>query len=293
MRAHIIPAIETAWFKKNDMSRYSNSRYADIDDSKNLFLLRADVHVCLDAHMFTLIPKLRVSKATANTEPTKTHTYTLHVLADSCIQFTETFHNEPLPDLQGVAAEYLFARFAMAIFISIKPFICAGFKRSIARFMVKDETKGAENICEDVGGESLENQYGGGKSRNASPTKRTKTSGGIEEQEEMRAAETDYTLSWDKHIDDTRSVAILDQEQNVNDAAEFHEDAAYLWHTDVLPYYQDRGRGRKRQRTFDQVDGCYDSLVAEDDTVLEEGKGDADDDLPSLDKSASSFDSNL
>lgn len=275
------------------MSRYSNSRYPDIDDIKNILSLRADVHICLDRHMFALVPKIEMFETNSSTEQTENHTYTLQVLTDDSAQFTKAFHNILLPHLQGVAAEYLFARFALATFISVKPFVLKGFTRHIARFIARDENKGAENICEDVGGESLESQYGGGKSRNASPTERKKESENEEEQEEVNENEIDYTMSWDKCFNHSHCIKIIDYEQEVAEAASLDKDATDLNCVNVLAYEQHRGRPRKRQKALDRLDGYCDSLFFKDNTVLEEWKGDEDNDLPSLCNSESSSNSDL
>ncbi|KAK3682377.1 hypothetical protein B0T22DRAFT_484448 [Podospora appendiculata] len=137
-RAHIVPTAQASWFDDNGMSRYGTSVSPSIDDDCNLLWLRRDLHTpTFDAFWFALVPKPVVATATTTITTTTT-----------------------LPHLRGVAREFLFARFAQAVFIRVKPFVTARKRRLIARFVI-DGIK-EEVIREELSGDALFKAYGGG-----------------------------------------------------------------------------------------------------------------------------------
>ncbi|KAF2453895.1 hypothetical protein BDY21DRAFT_354445 [Lineolata rhizophorae] len=237
-KSHIVPSIEKDWFNTNCMWRYSNSIVPDIDDVKNILLLKMDLHFCFDRFMFTFVPKPRASGTSSHKEATEEAlSYTLHVLAGDQALFASLHHDIQLPHLRSVAAEYLFARFALAIFIGIKPFVNAGYKRRIARFMVVKDSGGPEMVVEDIDGQVLQSRYDGGKGRSASPSKRKRADEDTMEQQE----------DGETAVDEIDEPAL--QEKDTNDA----------WYADVLDCEQVRGRPTKRQRALYQVDDYFDS----------------------------------
>ncbi|KAF4505019.1 hypothetical protein G6O67_007017 [Ophiocordyceps sinensis] len=60
--AHLIPRSAGHWFESNDMKRYCRSHDSqEIDDEKNLLLLRRDLHYLFDQRRFTFAAKRPVS----------------------------------------------------------------------------------------------------------------------------------------------------------------------------------------------------------------------------------------
>ncbi|EOD48500.1 hypothetical protein UCRNP2_4744 [Neofusicoccum parvum UCRNP2] len=58
--AHLVPRSEAAWFEENAMFRYTNPvrpDISDIDDPRNAFLLRSDVHTLFDQKRIALVPR--------------------------------------------------------------------------------------------------------------------------------------------------------------------------------------------------------------------------------------------
>ncbi|KAI1472024.1 uncharacterized protein F4812DRAFT_202598 [Daldinia caldariorum] len=109
--AHVVPIFETNWFIQNGMSRYNIDLtvVSMIDDAANLFALRGDVRWQFDQKHFTAMPKLVDNQ------------YQLvgHMLQSSMSYMHEEeylYHDRPFLQLNDVAREFLFARFAWSIF---------------------------------------------------------------------------------------------------------------------------------------------------------------------------------
>ncbi|KAI0839976.1 hypothetical protein F5Y06DRAFT_19597 [Hypoxylon sp. FL0890] len=109
-KAHIIPSAEDPWFTSNDMGRYVSvlDTPNPIDDLRNAFLLRVDVHRIFDLKGFLIFPKLRDGRRVLVT-------HVLHSLPRTLHEMDALFHNRLCHQLYGVAPEFLFARFAWAI----------------------------------------------------------------------------------------------------------------------------------------------------------------------------------
>ncbi|KAK0702739.1 hypothetical protein B0H67DRAFT_558352 [Lasiosphaeris hirsuta] len=162
-RAHLVQQAQGDWFIKNDMQRYGRGTCPDINSDYNLIWLRSDLH----KPTFDALCDLDVRRA-PNTS------YAIHVLVVDHLLFAAKYHDRRVPHLGGVAREYLFARFAEAIFIRVKPFILAYKTRSVARFITVDDEDVVQ--VEKLDGKTLLSAYGGGgKTRSGSPSKRKRT----------------------------------------------------------------------------------------------------------------------
>lgn len=286
-KAHIVPSSEKDWFSMNNMSRYSESSVPDIDDARNIIPLKMDVHYCFDRFMFTIVPKPQAPTTDFDTESTKNALiYKLHVLAGDQASFTSLHHDIQLPHLRGIAAEYLFARFALSVLIRVKPFIIAGYRRRIARFMAVNNGRNAETVIEEVDGQSLQDLYGGGKSRNASLTKRKEPP---EDTGELQEGEirVDEAMPWNECVENSQCASIFSREQEVDNSMARDENAADAWYAEILDRERDRGRPTKRHKALNQFDGCS------DERQFRHVTGDEDSDLPSLCDSGSSFNSDV
>ncbi|KAL8919416.1 MAG: hypothetical protein Q9208_006794 [Pyrenodesmia sp. 3 TL-2023] len=105
--AHVVPAKELAWFNKNNMIRYTYDAQSMIT-SANLFMLRKDIHTAYDAHKWAIVPK--------------SSTWVFQHL-DTAPELGALFHNTELYPLTGLRSEYLFARFALAVFPMLNAFL--------------------------------------------------------------------------------------------------------------------------------------------------------------------------
>ncbi|KAI1149838.1 hypothetical protein F4825DRAFT_429013 [Nemania diffusa] len=108
--AHLVPREAAAWFEANNMERYCRvpNRTDPIDDDANMMLIRRDLHSMFDRQRFALVPKSQ--------HPCPI----VHVLIPGGFgELQALYHNRPLqpsPTSSGVCSEFLFARFAWAIF---------------------------------------------------------------------------------------------------------------------------------------------------------------------------------
>ena len=107
---HLVHREECLWWKWNNMNRYGADPLSGIDDFANLLGLRADLHTIFDARMFTIVPR-NARLAT-------------YILADGAADYWPAYHNVPVQHVHIRSAAHLFARFAWAVLLKIKPFIC-------------------------------------------------------------------------------------------------------------------------------------------------------------------------
>jgi hypothetical protein len=164
--AHLIPREEGDWFRQNGMSMYGDDSL-DTEDSANLIRLRGDIHTCFDRRFFTLVPKPRFA-----TSPETGYQYVIHVLAERATEFAAEFHNRAVRYLESTQPEYLFARFAWAVLLGVKPLVLQGSLKRVARFKVWEGSDTAERRVEELPGPVLTSSYGAGRTKSASPKKR-------------------------------------------------------------------------------------------------------------------------
>ncbi|KAK1674261.1 hypothetical protein BDP55DRAFT_613011 [Colletotrichum godetiae] len=169
--AHIVPREEAEWFMRNGMARYGMDT-RDVNDSRNMMRLRADIHRCFDARVFSIIPKPEFASDDPQTSPNRNIAYVLHVFGSNMEEFSDMYHNMCVQYLDNTSRQYLFARFAWTILIFVKPFVLAGTTRSVIRN--NSQVAGMQWIAEDLSGSQLSSLYGGGGSRSASPKKRSR-----------------------------------------------------------------------------------------------------------------------
>ncbi|KAI0425596.1 hypothetical protein F5Y09DRAFT_346547 [Xylaria sp. FL1042] len=254
-KCHLVPKYQESWYHKNGMARYRSTGCLDIDDPANLCILRKDVHAALDTFIFAIVPKR--------------HGYVVHALQvwGPWSEFAAEFHDVPFCGIVNV--KYLFARFAAAVFMLIKPFVTnAHVRRRVARRLeCSDEgpTISFETKIEWMTGSELSDSYAGGKSRSASPRKRVQGDGnGLQALQQQRRHRfgLDNTSTNRSSID--RPSLTSDSEESMNeievletpidtpgcynvwdDLSEGHEQ----WEDEEL-----RGRTRKRDSSALHVD---------------------------------------
>jgi hypothetical protein len=152
--SHIIPQALESCFTRNYMERFGGNTLS-IHSPLNRVNLRHNLHYAWDCHMFVLVPKQSELK--------------MHVLnyssSHGTCEFAAQWHNVPASKaaLKNVPDEYLFAKFAQAIFILLKPYITRGFSRPIARLNVSADGD-LEQSVDKLTGDMLKNEYGGGGS---------------------------------------------------------------------------------------------------------------------------------
>ena len=107
---------------------------------------------CFDALWFVFVPGAKRSPEDTD--------YAVFVVPGDRPLFARSFHGYYWPHTSGVAREYLLARFALAVFARMRPFLLAGPKRRLARFVTAEDGNGAQVICEDLEREALVERYG-------------------------------------------------------------------------------------------------------------------------------------
>ncbi|KAI0405190.1 hypothetical protein F4802DRAFT_187294 [Xylaria palmicola] len=249
-KAHLIPAADENWFKVNVMSRYGN--HHDINQKSNKIALRHDLHCAFDSHLFAIVPKQNY--------------YVVHQLSateSSTTELASIYHNRCIIQQSiDIVPAFLFARFARAVFMLVKPFIAQSpIPRYVARLHVGDkEGVGDYNIkSEWLSPQQLANQYGGGGTKSASPTERKRNNTeSADDQEEYE----DYNNSDCKSDNDNsdlegewyeKNVAVLLEDGSRSrkrrcDYSGSDSDTEGEWYgKNVAVLLEDRGRSRKRR----------------------------------------------
>ncbi|TGJ88225.1 hypothetical protein E0Z10_g544 [Xylaria hypoxylon] len=185
-QAHLIPKAYEAWFSKNAMvmALDESNRMRGIDGSGNLCHFRFDIHNALDKFVFALVYKAS--------------SWVIHVLQTSedgaWDEFAQEYHNLQvlLWQLAHISRECLFARFALNVFILVRPFLLiAPLKRRVTRLVIDPERNSFITKISDVSSGELKDEYGGGMSKSASPTERKRATDESSTQQSRDAAVED------------------------------------------------------------------------------------------------------
>jgi HNH endonuclease len=222
------------------MGRYGRGLLRNIDVPANILPLKVDLHRCFDKRWFAIIPKKKEMPAPYSSQ------YVTHILLDDAAELWPTFHNTPVQYLDEKAHYYLFARFAWAILLQVKPFIIAGFSRHVIRIQMSDEDK--INYEEKfLDGSQLKTYYGGGGLKRATPLNKRSGTGSMGDDEDdliespSEDGDLDVKNDWEDTVGEWRRKAEerrrqISSETAVEEDHQAHvlaELKAYL--EDVLP----------------------------------------------------------
>ncbi|KAI1121376.1 hypothetical protein F5Y10DRAFT_256440 [Nemania abortiva] len=181
-KCHIIPEDQESWYHKNGMANYRSTGGLGIDDPANMCILRTDIHAAFDASIFAVVPK-----------PGGFGYFAVQALQfrDPWTRFIAEFHEKPF--YSTAKNEYLFARFAAAVFMLIGDFVTnVEVSRRVARRVeCVDEGPATsfETKIEWMTGRELSNVYAKGRSEGEKPRKRARGDGDDpqeDEEEEVR-----------------------------------------------------------------------------------------------------------
>ncbi|KAI1791922.1 hypothetical protein LXA43DRAFT_1008482 [Ganoderma leucocontextum] len=101
--AYLIPKAEAAWFHANLMGLYAGDNWSmGVNCPSNGILLRADVYKCLDSYNFVFYPS-------------GDGTFVAYFVRKLCAYLPELLHRRVMTIHSDVPAEFLYARFALAI----------------------------------------------------------------------------------------------------------------------------------------------------------------------------------
>ncbi|KAH8745215.1 hypothetical protein F5883DRAFT_439186 [Diaporthe sp. PMI_573] len=181
-KCHIIPSAQAQWFTANAMVNYGHDHKL-VNDGGNIVHMQHNLHSIWDDNVFALVPK--------------GDTWTIHVLAVPTypiLEFADAWHNVSLRKgaLDGNSEAYLFAKFAQAVFMLLKPFVAySAVDRYVARLQaqVGEVRHGYEVKKEWLPSSSLISMYGGGGSRSASASssssrKRSRSQASVDQEDE-------------------------------------------------------------------------------------------------------------
>jgi len=159
-RAHLIPKEEEDWFANNGMVRYGAEK--NIDDEANILPLRKDLHKCFDDKWFAFVPDIVETGSEEAASP-----YVSCILSMPAAQLWPTYHNIIVRHLHPRSRPPLFARFAWAVLLKVKPFVTSGPARKVIRLSFNDKGEAEYNI-ERLTTTELRRLYGGGGRRSVS-----------------------------------------------------------------------------------------------------------------------------
>ncbi|KAL7627754.1 hypothetical protein AAE478_001949 [Parahypoxylon ruwenzoriense] len=202
--AYLVPREERPWYNRNAMSQYGWG-LGDIDNAANILPLRRDLHKCFDDRWFAIVPKI-FEAGTSVGVTTSSPQYVTHILSNEAAELWPTYHHTIVQSLHNSSRPYLFARFAWAILLRVKPYITAGIPRDVTRVYINNDERKTEYKAERLSGPQLERLYCGGGSKaaiskNATPSKRKRSARGKDNADEIS------TESSSEDIDDSRNAA--------------------------------------------------------------------------------------
>lgn len=194
--AHLCPRSEITWFRYNDMEQYVSQQFRSgdaIDDPRNALLLRADIHRAFDKFQFVFVPKADGVLVT-------------HVLA-SVSELCNLYHNTTLHQL-GAGPQFLFTRFAWAIFPCLAAFLQKGERRLLKLASEQTERWVDADECFDISSNTFDRSKVAGKSKSASPTKRSRRDADVEYIDEVKeniVGCSEPKKTQDSRVDDSQS----------------------------------------------------------------------------------------
>lgn len=251
-KAHLVHSANSKWFRINSMRRYEDEQQSRrfIHNPRNIIPIRYDLHAILDAHAFVFVPKRGQFVAhvvTATTPGTR--------------ELAADWQNRPVQcnAFESVGKQYIFAKFAQAVFMLLKPFVAySPTGRYVARLQATAGQEDKHEVRKEwLSGKSLEDLYSGGGSRKASASpsssrKRSRSQASANNEKEWEWAwKTAHASVWADGSGDEW----------------YAEDArGSLWLSDSDE--QERGRPRKRCQRHGRSEHTVDTLPSLTDTSV-------------------------
>lgn len=275
-------------------------QYTDID----VLNIGADIHLLFDQHRFVFVPKPSTASHTS-----LAYAFAAHALItdEETGEFPELFQNKAIYS-KGISRQYLFARFALALFPFLRPFLSSSTRRRLA--VMNQNQQGddmeaqhqevwmthAEYIAHlDQRGESLS----GSRKRQYSRTRQDEADDdAFEERWSRRSASLDNRNPHEKYLDEADSWYAETMGHRItydvgwsrqrsvdhhDDAHKRYLDEADLWYKETLGHLVDKDtinddedqlRGRSRHREY-----------AAPTLALFRAGSDTDQDVPNLSRS--------
>lgn len=193
---HLVPKNQGVWWANNGMRLYASSTAGELADEANLALLRADIHTLLDNHHFAIVPKPSPSGLRDS------YAFATHVLRDNneSREFRDLYHNVAVAQegIDKIRPEFLFVRFAWAIFSHLQTFISSPARRHVL-VTLRNETGPGSCVTELKlmdGREVSDFLTNRGLTRSGS---RKRSSSQMTRDEWDKGAEDVYQERWERH----------------------------------------------------------------------------------------------
>jgi hypothetical protein len=179
------------------------------------------MHRFFDKRWLVIVPKVPGdevgtevgAEARAGTYPFSQ--YVTHILSGDAAELWPTFHNTLVQYLDDRSRPYLFARFAWAVILHVKPFITLGTGRYVVRIHTDNNGK-VEQKTEFVGGPLLRSGYGGGGSKAATPMKRRAGAGILADDNDSftdsSSEDSDSSMDWGMRSGNRKSQQMSSEE---------------------------------------------------------------------------------
>ncbi|KAM3557210.1 hypothetical protein MY1884_004658 [Beauveria asiatica] len=183
-KAHVIPQSQDKWYTDNAMCDYSQGAHSVYNSVDNVVQLRVDLHRIFDDRAFALVPKADAE----GRQHTVVHFFsTTNNAGDAAFWH----HNQKVHSLESVAPQFLFARFALAVFARIKDFILRGERRQIAVVLRGIDSYGSPAwVTRQVEMDRAQrlSRYGAGGSRGSSPSKRSRPQSESQQEDDQESS---------------------------------------------------------------------------------------------------------
>lgn len=145
-RCHLIPSMHSEWFGINGMADYASSLTGNIDDEGNIIVLQVSLHLLFDQRRFAFVPKPSAVGPSPDSPSPLPEAYALavHVLNDGeeSSELPKLYQNVAMQSqCNKLSREFLFARFAWALFPLLQNFLETPMPRRLAVIMKQDENK--------------------------------------------------------------------------------------------------------------------------------------------------------
>lgn len=297
---HVVPKNQDAWWAANRMRQYTMTTDGGSRDATNIASFRADIHQVLDSQKFAIVPK--PSSPSPGSSESASFAFAAHVLESDyeAREFCALYQNVAIAQA-GVARlspEFLFARFAWAVFAHLQTFLDSSITRRYLAVLVWDGTDRYTEF-KQMGGEEW-TRYLAARGQPRSGSRTRKRSSSQMTQEAADASETDdaYQERWatrSRSLDSADSEEGLDPEMrqirwntrwyeevgrfSQGDLEQEQLDRNTRWYeevgrfararlfdgeepndTDISDYDSDSGRGRQPRRRSDHLGSSPPSL---------------------------------
>lgn len=251
---HLVPNNQFVWWAKNGMRDYTKGSSGSLKNEANLALLRADIHSLFDFHQITIVPKpLEPSPPIDQANSAGAYAFAAHVLeedVESCEFYDLQYHNVAISQaaVDRLSPEFLFARFAWAIFSKIQDFLSSPNRRHLT-VTARDETGLGSCATESkwMNGDELTKFLSNrGVTRSGSRSRKRSSSVLTQDVEETVASDA-YQERWDRR---SRSFDSADTSSRVEDLEPGARQAE-----EKMRWYEEVGRpSRARDAQQEQIE---------------------------------------